>query len=232
MKTTFLKIATVLLLAGTAGKSIAATPGKQPTSTVFSWITSFSKIEIHGNVHVHLLSGENTKVEMDGNYFNHSALVQVENGILRITCYKAERLNVWITLDDLREIAAYDNVLVDTQGKFSSIDLDVELYNKAKASMDLDCFCTHIKLNDESIADISGTAMESDLAVNYASTLNSTGFFADQISRKRMDPVQGIPVQYALSGTNDNLSSPFEGIQDSQFSVSLKGSQLTVVNTH
>ena len=217
MKTTFLKIATVLLLLAAGTKIYAAVP----EFTKLSWIHNFSKIEAHGNVHLHLLQGDANGVEIKGTYFDHNALLQVENGVLRITCYRAERLDVWITLYDLSAIAAFDNVLVDTYGKLSLIDLSVELFNKAKADLNLDCFATHIKLNDNSQADLSGTAMEGDLAVNYASTLNSTGFLADQISRKRMEPVQSTQVAYAFSGTSDDL-----------FSLISKESQLTVVNTH
>jgi len=228
MKTTLLKIAMVVLMLIAGTKTYAA----DPEFTKLTWIHSFYKIEVHGNVHLHLLSGEKNGVEMKGTYFNHNALLQVENGVLRITCYRTECLDVWVTVYDLSEIAAYDNVLVDTYGKLSLIDLSVELFNKAKADLNLDCFATHIKLNDNSLADISGTAEESDLAVNYASTLNSTGFFAGKLSRKRMEPVQSIPVQYAVSGNSDDLFSPFEGVKDQQFSVISKGTQLTVVNTH
>jgi hypothetical protein len=217
MKTTFLKIATVVLMLTAGVKSYAA----NAETTKLTWLSKFYKIEVHGNVRLHLLQGEENAVEMRGTYFDHNALLQVDNGVLRVTCYRAERLDVWVTLYDLSSIDAYDNVLVDTYGKLSLIELSVELFNKAKANLNLDCFATHIKLNDNSLADISGTAMESDLAVNYASTLNSTGFLADQISRKRMEPVQRPPVQYAFSGASDGLFSLISG-----------GSQLTVVNTH
>jgi hypothetical protein len=228
MKTTFLKIVMALIIL-TAGTKIYAA---DPEFTKLTWLHSFSKIEAHGNVHLHLLQGEKNGVEIKGTYFDHNALLQVENGVLRITCYRAQRLDVWITLYDLNAIDAYDNVLVDTYGKLSLIDLSVELFNKAKANLNLDCFATHIKLNDNSLADISGTAIDSDMAVNYASTLNSNGFFADQISSRRIEPVQSGRLQYAESGTGDDLFSPFKGVTNQKFSIILNGNQLTVVNTY
>ena len=151
---------------------------------------------------------------MSGTYYDHNALVQVENGVLRITCYRTERLDVWVTAYELSALAAYDNVLVNTQGTLSSLDLNVELFNKAKANLNLDCYSTHIKLNDNSLADISGTAAESELAVNYASTLNSTNFIARQMLKRRMDAAQ--PADYAVIGENDDLFSSFKGIKDRQ----------------
>lgn len=233
MKTTFLKTAALLLLMLTAEKkSFAVNSEKSQEITELTWISNFSKIEVHGNVQLHLLSGEKTKVEMSSTYYDHNALVQVENGVLRITCYRTERLNVWVTVNDLRALSAYDNVLVQTEGRFSALDLDVDLFNKAKADLYLNCLCTNIKLNDRSMADISGTAMESDMTVNYASTLNSTDFLADQILRERIVPVQNMRVQYAAYGTTDDLFSPFDNIKDQSFSIIFNGNQLTVVNTY
>lgn len=233
MKTTFLKTAALLLMMLTAEKkSFAVNSEKRQEITELTWISNFSKIEVHGNVQLHLLSGEKNKVEMSSTYYDHNALVQVENGVLRITCYRTQRLNVWVTVNNLRALSAYDNVLVQTEGRFSVLDLDVDLFNKAKADLYLNCLCTNIKLNDRSMADISGTAMESDMTVNYASTLNSTDFLADQTLRERIVPMQSLRVQYAAYGTTDDLFSPFDNIKDQSFSIIFNGNQLTVVNTY
>jgi hypothetical protein len=217
MKTTFFKIATLSFLLGLTTTTFALTPGGNPETTKLTWLSKFYKIEVHGNVRLHLLQGEKNAVEMRGTYFDHNALLQVDNGVLRITCYRTECLDVWVTVYDLSAIAAYDNVKLDTYGKLSVIELDVELFNKAKASLNLDCFSTHIKLNDSALADLSGYAMEGNLEVNYASTLSSSNFVADQVSRKRLAPVQQAPVRYNAQIENDDL---------------FKGEQLTVVNTH
>ena len=217
MKKTFLKIATLSLLLALSTTTFAVTPGGTPETTKLTWLSKFYKIEVHGNVRLHLLQGEKNAVEMRGTYFDHNALLQVDNGVLRVTCYKTECLDVWVTVYDLSAIAAYDNVKLDTYGKLSVIELDVELFNKAKASLNLDCFSTHIKLNDSALADLSGSAMEGNLEVNYASTLNSSNFVADQVSWKRLAPIQQAPVRYNALIENDDL---------------FKGEQLTVVNTH
>ncbi|WP_214072565.1 DUF2807 domain-containing protein [Mucilaginibacter sp. dw_454] len=189
MKTTLLTIATLLLMLTAANNSFAANSGNHQEYTELTWINHFYKIEVHGNVQLHLLSGEKNRVEMNSTYYDHNALVQVENGVLRITCYRTERLQVWVTVDDLRALSAYDNVLVQTEGRFSTLEIDVELFNKAKADLNLDCFATNIKLNNQSMANISGTAIESELISNYAATLNAANFTADETVMKRIAPI-------------------------------------------
>ena len=213
MKKTFLKIATLSLLLALSTTTFAVTPGGTPETTKLTWLSKFYKIEVHGNVRLHLVQGEKNVVEMSGTYFDHNALLQVDNGVLRVTCYKTECLDVWVTVYDLSAIAAYDNVKLDTYGKLSVIDLDVELFDKAKASLNLDCFSTHIKLNDSALADLSGSAMEGDLAVNYASTLNSTYFVSDQLSSNRMAPINENPA--GLKGLNETEASMSLAIDNS-----------------
>lgn len=213
MKTTFFKIACVLLMMTIVNKSFAGNkPGRQEY-TQLTWINSFYKIEAHGNVRLHLLYGEKNKVEMSGNYYNQNALVQVENGILRITCYHAERLDVWVTANDLRALDAYDNVLVQSEGKFSALELDVNLFNKAKADLDLDCCYSNIKLNDKSMADISGTAMQSQIDANYAATLNSADFNAGQLSENRIAPIWETRFEFAGAERPDGLSDVADDLQ-------------------
>jgi len=108
MKTTFLKIAALLLMLTAVKNSLAANSANRKEYAELTWIRDFYKIEAHGNVRLHLLSGEKSKVEMNSTYYDYNALVQVENGVLRITCYRAERLNVWIMINDLRALLTRD----------------------------------------------------------------------------------------------------------------------------
>jgi hypothetical protein len=207
MKTALLKIVTVLLLISAGNKTLAATNSTSSAWTTLPWITNFYKIEAHGNVEVHLICGDKNRVEINNTYYDHNALLQVEHGVLRVTCYNRARLQVWITVNDLRSLSAYDNVLVMSEGKFSAIDFDLELNNNAKATMDLDCCCAEITLNDRAKADIKGTTTEGDLSVNYAATLNKSSFMAYQLSSKRIDAAPQIPIQYAVSGGSNPISN-------------------------
>lgn len=236
MKRTFLKIATLLFLLAAGKASFAKVSDKGQSYTELTWIHKFYKIEVHGNVQLHLLSGDKCIVEMNSTYFDHNALVQVEDGVLRITCYRTETLNVWVTTDDLRVLSAYDNVLIQTEGKFSAIELDVELFNKAKADLDLDCIAANVKLNDRSMADIKGTAMASDLTSNYAATLNTTSFSADQLAKERIDPIWETRIEFLGTTNYDSLTSlpdeqpgPLSGMNELRFSsLSSKPIQLKI----
>lgn len=197
MKAILFKIAIVLLVLTAGNRASALNNNRVLQYTELTWIQDFYKIEVHGNVQLHLLSGDKNKIEMNNTYFNHNALVQVENGVLRITCYRAERLDVWVTAKDLRALNAYDSVLVQTYGKFMALEFDVELFDKAKANLNLECCFTNIELNDSSMANISGSAIESEFINNYASTLNATNFTAGQISRERLEPRWESRTQFA-----------------------------------
>lgn len=189
MKTSFLKIAAVVLMMTGAKASLASDTVNGQNYTDLTWINNFDRIEVHGNVQLHLISGEKNRVEMSDSYFDHNALVQVEKGVLRITCYREQRLNVWVTAADLRQLDAYDNVQVQSEGKFSALELDLALHNQAKADLDLDCITANVKLNDKSMADISGYAVEGELISNYAATLNCENFKTEYESALRINPI-------------------------------------------
>jgi hypothetical protein len=91
MKTIILTIATVAtLIAGTVSSSYATTNNK--VETTLTHIGNINKIEVRGNVEVYVANGTKDEVTVNNNYYAESALVQDENGVLRISSYKAEKL--------------------------------------------------------------------------------------------------------------------------------------------
>src|ERR1022692_985819 len=105
MKTTILT--TALLLAtvfGISQSASAATGSKEEVSTILTNVNKISKIEVHGNVELYLSDGTADKVKVYNSYYAESALVQDENGVLRITSYTAKKLVVWVTASDLRNL--------------------------------------------------------------------------------------------------------------------------------
>src|SRR5476649_2745210 len=128
------KILTIIALTvAVLGTANAAT--KNTVVTVLSNVGTFNKIEVHGNVELVVANGDKNAVEMNNNYYAESALMQNDNGILRITSYNTQKLVVYVTANDLRSIAAYDNASVKSDGKLSLITLDVELHNTAYAGL-------------------------------------------------------------------------------------------------
>src|ERR1700712_3947469 len=135
----------------------AATKNSE-TAVVLTGISAINKIEVHGNVQLYVSDGATDQVKVYNKYYGESALVQNKNGVLRITSYKAEKLVVWVTANDLRSISAYDNAEVKSFGKLSKIELDVYLHNNASAKLNLEAYNANLTLNDHSQGDLTGTA--------------------------------------------------------------------------
>lgn len=160
---------------------MAATGSKEEVTTILPGVSKISQIEVHGNVQLYLSDGAADQVKVYNKYYSESALVQDDNGVLRITSYAAEKLVVWVTTSDLAKLELYDNAQVKSFGKLSSIDLDVTLYNSASAQLDLDTYAANITLNDRAKADLSGKVDEADLHYAQSSFLNTTDFVATHL---------------------------------------------------
>jgi len=181
MKTQFLTIATVLTLAlGTVSTTFAATNNKaeEEVSTVLTNVRQINKIEIRGNVQLFVSDGAADQVKVYNKYYAESAMVQNDNGVLRIASYNTKTLVVWVTAADLRAISAYDNSQVKSFGNLSKIDLDVNLYNNASAQLNLDAYKASITVNDRAKADIKGNVNEYTLTHDQSATVNQSELVA------------------------------------------------------
>jgi hypothetical protein len=132
MKTAILTIFSALVLvSGIANSTYAATAkNDNNTYTVLNDISAINKIEVHGNVELYVSDASSDQVKVYNKYYSESALVQSKNGVLRISSYKAEKLVVWVSANDLRSISAYDNAEVKSFGNISKIEFDVGLQRK------------------------------------------------------------------------------------------------------
>lgn len=192
MKTAILTIVTAISLVAGNAKTTQAATAKDNYSTVLSDVQNISKIEVRGNVELYVSDGDNDNVKVYNRYYSESALVQNQNGVLRISSYKAEKLVVWVTAKDLRNISAYDNADVKSFGTLSAISLDVNLYNAASASLKLDGYSASIQVNDKAKANLSGNVTACDLKYDQTATVNSAEFVAASITRTvdRTTPVK------------------------------------------
>jgi hypothetical protein len=182
MKTTILTIAiAVSTLLGISQTTFAATRSSQPVSTQLTDVTNISEIEVRGNVQLYLSDGNTDKVKVYNNYYSENALVQDQNGVLRITSYGTEKLVVWVTVSQLAKLSAFDNVEVKTFGKLSSLDLEVKLFNNASAKMNVDAFTANISLDGRAKADLSGTVTEGKIQYARSSSLNTTQLVASHL---------------------------------------------------
>jgi phage gp45-like len=180
MKTTILTIATIFTLAiGTVTTSFAAANNNaEEVATVLTNVSQINKIEIRGNVQLFVSDGSADQVKVYNRYYAESAMVQNENGVLRIASYNAKTLVVWVTAADLRTISAYDNAEVKSFGNLSKIDLDVNLYNNASAKLNLDAYKANITVNDRAKADVTGNVTEYNLVRDQSATVNNSDLAA------------------------------------------------------
>ncbi len=186
MKATILTLIAAVILTATAAttKATAATTTEPITLT---GIKSISKIEARGNVEVYITNGTKDGVKVyDTAYYASNALVQVEEGTLRITNYdKTKKLLVEVTVTDLRNVTAYDNAVIKSD-KLAMVDLSVDLYNNAYAGLQLDNYAASINVNDQAKADLSGDVMEYSLIYSYGSTVNRTELAATNGTKNRV----------------------------------------------
>ncbi len=178
MKTTILTIAILLgTVLGISNSTYAAVKTNEEAITLTD-VSSINKIEVHGNVELYLSTGTTDKVKVYNHYYAENALVQDVNGTLRISSYNAQKLVIWVTVNDLRNLSVYDNAEVKSFGKLSAIELDVKLYNHALAQLDFDTYQTSVSLNDKAKADLTGYVAESELNYEKSAFLNTTNLVA------------------------------------------------------
>jgi hypothetical protein len=194
MKTQFLTIATIFTLAlGTVSSTYASVKtDKDENSTILKDVSNINKIEIHGNVELYISDGSADQVKVYNKYYKESALVQSQDGVLRISSYADQKLVVWVTANDLRAITAYDNAEVKSFGNLSKINLDVTLNNTASAKLNLDAYKANITVNDRAKADLTGNVTDYNLVQEKSASVNHTNLAAENVTTKT-NPIAAEP---------------------------------------
>ena len=187
MKTQIITIFAALVLGfGVTNTANAATVKTTDNSyTILTDVSAINKIEVRGNVELYVSDGTADQVKVYNKYYSESALVQSKNGVLRITSYKADKLVVWVTANDLRSISAFDNAEVKSFGNISKIEFDVDLHDNASAKLNLDAFSASVAVNDNAKVNISGTVSEYTLKCDREENVNQKNLVASQ-TRKDM----------------------------------------------
>ncbi|TSD66172.1 hypothetical protein FFF34_001860 [Inquilinus sp. KBS0705] len=187
MKTKFLTIVALIVLAVVASKNTYASENNSNEDvTVLTNVSHINKIEIHGNVELYVSDGTADQVKVYNKYYSESALVQSQNGVLRISSYKAQKLVVWVTAADLRAISAYDNAEVKSFGNLSKIDLDVNLYNNSTAVLNLEAYKANITVNDNAKVALTGSVNEYSLQYAQAANVTQNDFTAVNITKTQI----------------------------------------------
>lgn len=166
MKTQFATIiAAVALLVSTNITNAKADNG----AVELPKIGDISKIEASGNVDVYLINGDYDAVKVYDDYYSGNAVVQNEDGVLRIASYAADKLVVFVTVNDLQAITANDNASVRSyRDAFSAKGIDITLNDQALAQLNIDAVGATITVNDKARAEFVGRIENYEL--NYAAT--------------------------------------------------------------
>ena len=184
MKKSILTLAIAIVTALGISQSAFAGSKDRDAVTVLTEISNISKIEVHGNVELYLSDGVTDQVKVYNKYYSENALVQNQNGVLKISSYKAEKLVVWVTVSNLFNLSVYDNAQVKSFGKLSALELNVNLYNNASAKLDLDAYSVNVKVNDRAKADLEGATAEANLAYDYSAFLNLSNLNSERLVKK------------------------------------------------
>lgn len=190
MKTTLFTIAaSLVLVAGLTTSTLAATTkNTQNVATVLTDVSNINKIEIRGNVELYVSAGTADQVKVYNKYYAEGALVQSSKGVLRIASYTKEKLVVWVTANDLRNISAYDNAEVKSFGNLSAIELEVNLHNNATANLNLDAYQANVNVSDQAKIELAGKAEVYTLVHNTQSSVNNNKFAAASYTDKLTNP--------------------------------------------
>jgi len=184
MKTSILTLAIAIVTVLGISQSAFAGNKDRFNVTVLTEISNISKIEVHGNVELYLSDGTTDQVKVYNKYYSENALVQSQNGVLKISSYKAEKLVVWVTVNNLFNLSVYDNADVKSFGKLSALELNVNLYNNASAQLNMDAYAVNVKLNDRAKADLEGTVTEANLHYDYSAFLNISNLTSEHLIKK------------------------------------------------
>ncbi|HTD39981.1 MAG TPA: DUF2807 domain-containing protein [Mucilaginibacter sp.] len=183
MKTSIVTIAIALSTVFGISKSGFAATRTTEEATTLTEVSRISKIEVHGNVELFVSDGTTDEVKVYNHYYAESALVQNENGVLRISSYTDQKLVVWVKASTLREMSLYDNAEVKSFGSFSAIELDVKLHNNASAQLKMDAYTANITLNDHAKADLTGSITEGTINYDQSSYLNLTNLETGHLTK-------------------------------------------------
>lgn len=193
--------ATVLTLA-TLTTSAFAADGSAKNVTVLDQQKNINKIEVSGNVEVIVLQSPTQQVKVYDSYYSKNALVQEENGVLRISSFQKEQLTVAVYVSQLSAISGANQSIVRTQGKINFLDLSVTLADNAKAEIEVNTVSLHTIVKDKASVKLAGETLEYTASLSKDAKVNMGQFKAENSSFKAFNPAVA-KVEVAKKKVND-----------------------------
>lgn len=183
MKTAIKNLFAAILTVAISASAPAFVNAKEAKKvTVLSTVKNFNKLNVSGNVEVILVQSANPSVQVYDNYYAKNALVQEKDGELRISSFDKETLTVVVYASQLNEITASDKAVVKTSGKFNALNLQVNLKDQAKATLNTNTVDLFAKVNDKASLNLSGSTTDYNAVIGSLASLSSEKFTAENSS--------------------------------------------------
>ncbi|MCY1521612.1 putative auto-transporter adhesin, head GIN domain [compost metagenome] len=131
---------------------------------------------------MYLVQGVTESVKVYDTYYSKNALVQAENGVLRISSFQKKPLTVAVYVTNLNTIEVADQSSVTTSGKASFLSLDVLLKDNARADINANVVSMYTTLKGNASLKLSGSAQEHTSVLASYAQLNLSQFTAQNSS--------------------------------------------------
>ena len=169
-------LATIIL--STASISASATENYNTNYTNLTSVRNITKIKISGNVKLILVQDAKESVEVYDNYYTKNALVQQQNGELRISSFNTEALTVIAHVNNITDIEASNNASVKTSGNFNLLNLNVVLNDKATADLTANTVSLNTTVNGNSKLNLSGNTDSYNAVLSSSAKVGMNDFTA------------------------------------------------------
>lgn len=181
--------ATALILVVLTGSAFASTSNSSNNVTVLNQVKNINKIVVSGNVEVLLIQAPVESVKVYDSYYAKNALVQQQEGELRISSFDKQTLTVAVYVRELSTIELKDNSSVKTYGKVNFLNLDVILKGSAKADIDANTISLTTTVKDNANLELSGSTTDYYAVLSSNAKMNMDQFKAENISVNSIAPV-------------------------------------------
>ncbi|MEE1946688.1 DUF2807 domain-containing protein [Pedobacter sp. KR3-3] len=187
IKTLFAAALSLVVLSSSA---FASTGVKDNNNvTVLNQVKNISKIEVKGNVEVILVQAPTESVKVYDSYYSKNALVQQQEGVLRISSFQKETLTVAVYVRNLAAIEAADNAVVRTYGKVNFLNLNIDLKGAAKADINASTINLYTSVKDSADLKLSGSTTEHYAVLGSKAKMSMDQFVADSTSVNTVAPL-------------------------------------------
>jgi len=176
IKTLFAAALTTIIL-GTASV-VANAKDINNSFTNLTSVKNINKIKISGNVKLILIQDGNESVQVYDNYYAKNALVQQQNGELRISSFGKEALTVIAHVNNISSIEASNTSSIKTAGNFNLLNLNVVLNDGASADIKANTVNLKTNINGTANLTLSGSTENYNAVLGSIAKVSMNDFIA------------------------------------------------------